>query len=212
MLLPQYPKDVTVVGMDLSAGMLAKAAEKKRESGLHNCHLVQADAMLPPFAPASFDHIMITHTITVVSDPQELVRWAGTLLKPGGQIIILNHFQSCWRVLAWFEHVLNPIFVKIGWRSDLALEDVLAGSDLEVEYCFQLRVVDLWKIVVLSHRRANRAPLAPPAPTPSVNSRISQGDQSRGTKTLGDRRQSVGRFGSSLPPHDHLTAQRLSAP
>jgi phosphatidylethanolamine/phosphatidyl-N-methylethanolamine N-methyltransferase len=174
MLLPQYPQDVIVVGMDLSAGMLAKAADKKRESELHNCHLVQADAMLPPFAPASFDHIMITHTITVVSNPQELVRWAGTLLKPGGQIIILNHFQSSWRVVAWFEHILNPMFVKIGWRSDLALEDVLSSSDLEVEYCFQLRVVDLWKIVVLSHKRMHPPQIAPPAATPSVNSRVSQ--------------------------------------
>lgn len=171
LLLPLYPKGVTVIGMDLSAGMLAKAAARKSEAGLDHCHLVQADAMLPPFAPASFDHIMITHTISVVSDPQTLVRWASRLLKPGGQIIILNHFQSSWRFMAWCERVLNPLFVKIGWRSDLALEEVLGGSDLQIEYCFQLRLIDLWKIVVLSHQRDCRPQPTPPA-APTLNSRV----------------------------------------
>ena len=125
MLLPLYPRDVTVVGMDLSSGMLAKAARKRQELGLDHCHLVRADAMLPPFAPASFDHIVITHTISVVSEPQRLIQWAASLLKPNGKIILLNHFQSTQPIVARFERVLNPLFVKIGWRSDLSLEEVL---------------------------------------------------------------------------------------
>jgi phosphatidylethanolamine/phosphatidyl-N-methylethanolamine N-methyltransferase len=165
MLLPLYPPAVTIVGMDLSAGMLAKAAEKRSGLGLDHCHLIQADAMLPPFADASFDHIMVTHVVNVVSDPQVLLRWAGRLLKPGGQIIVLNHFQSTWPVIAWFEHLLNPLFVKIGWRTDLTIEDAVAGSGLEIEYCFKMRTIDLWKIVVLTHRRprVQTSPAQPPA-------------------------------------------------
>src|SRR5687768_14446782 len=63
MTLRHYPNNVTVVGMDLSGGMLSKAADKVKEDGLTHCRLVQADAMMPPFADASFDHIMISHTI-----------------------------------------------------------------------------------------------------------------------------------------------------
>lgn len=155
MLLPIYPRDVTVVGMDLSGGMLAKAAAKRDEYGLNHCHLVRADAMLPPFAPASFDHIVITHTITVVSDPAKLIRWAAHLLKPRGRIIVLNHFLSTQPLVAWFEKVLNPLFMRIGWRSDLGLEDVLRGTDLQVEYRFKMRLVDLWQIIVLTHGLAS---------------------------------------------------------
>ena len=158
MLLPLYPKDVTVVGMDLSSGMLAKAAKKRQELGLKHCGLVRADAMLPPFADASFDHIVITHTISVVSRPDRLIQWASRLLKPGGRVVLLNHFRSTHPIVAWFEKVLNPMFVKIGWRSDLPLEDVLRGEDLHVEYRFKLRLVDLWQIVVLTH-----APAASPS-------------------------------------------------
>ncbi len=151
MLLHQYPHDVTIVGMDLSWGMLAKADKKRKELGLDHCRLVRADAMCPPFAPASFDQIMITHTISVVSDPNELVAWAMKLLKPGGRIIMLNHFLSTQPIVAWFEKVLNPMFMKIGWRSDLSLEDVLQGTDLQIEYRFKIAWFDLWQIISLTH-------------------------------------------------------------
>ncbi len=170
MLLPLYPRDVTVVGMDLSGGMLAKAAAKRDELSLEHCHLVRADAMLPPFAPSSFDQIVITHTISVVSDPGKLVRWAAQLLKPRGRIILLNHFLSTQPFVAWFEKVLNPLFMKIGWRSDLGLEDVLGGTDLKIEYRFKMRMLDLWQIIVLTHAKTNdRVPVIEAASeTPST--------------------------------------------
>jgi len=168
MLLPQYPRNITVIGMDLSGGMLAKAATKRDELELEHCHLVRADAMLPPFAPASFDQIVITHTITVVSDAAKLVQWAGKLLKPNGRIILLNHFQSTQPVLAWLEKVLNPIFMWIGWRSDLALEDVMNGTDLRIDYHFKMRLLDLWQIIVLTHPKPNAITTPTPAPVQST--------------------------------------------
>lgn len=170
LLLPKYPRNVTVVGLDISGGMLAKAAEKKRNEQLEHCHLVQGDAMLPPFAERSFDHIVITHVISVVSDPHKLLDWSARLLKPGGRIVVLNHFQSPSPFIAWFERFLNPMFVKIGWRSDLALEEVLRGSGVEMEYSFKLHSYDLWKIVVLTHRTPGSKSQAPEtaAPQPSL--------------------------------------------
>ncbi len=171
LLLPNYPRDVTVVGIDLSAGMLTKADEKKRELGLQHCHLVQGDAMLPPFAEGSFDHIVITHVVSVVSDPRKLMNWALRLLKPGGRIVMLNHFQSDHAWVAWSEKVLNPIFVKIGWRSDLALEHVLDGTDAQVEYCFKMGVIDLWRIVVLRHRQPGESVVRVQAVRPKLPNR-----------------------------------------
>ncbi len=168
MTLKHYPKDITVVGMDLSAGMLAKARKKIRRDGLDHCMLVQGDAMTPPFADHSFDHVMITHVVSVVSDPQKLMCWARRMVKPGGRIVVLNHFLSTNPFLAWWEKTLNPIFVKIGWHSDLALEDCLQGTDLTVQYNFKMSHIDLWQIVVLSELPPGQSPglipqLKPPA-------------------------------------------------
>lgn len=164
MTLKHYPKDVTVVGVDLSEGMLAKAAGKRRELGLDHCHLICGDAMLPPFADQAFDHIMITHVISVVSDPSRLIAHAMRLLKPNGRIVLLNHFQSTNPVVAWLERFFNPMFIKIGWRSDLPLDECLRGVPLRVEYRFKMGIVDLWQIVVLTHPR----PDMPPAPATSA--------------------------------------------
>ena len=150
MTLEHYRRDVTVVGLDLSMGMLAKANTKRRELGLEHCHLVQADAMLPPFAESSFDHVMITHTVSVVSDPPRLMRWAQRLVKPGGQIIVLNHFRSSNPLIGGLEKLANPLCVKIGWRSDLSLEDCIGDADLHVAYRFKVSTIDLWQIVVLT--------------------------------------------------------------
>lgn len=164
MLLPHYGKAVTVVGIDLSTRMLAKAERRRRDLNLTNCHLLQADAMWPPLQEASFDYIMMTHTISVVSDPRRLLLWAGRLLKPGGRIILLNHFQSTQPVMGWFEKLLNPFFVKcLGWKSDLYLEDLLGHIDMHVEYRFKTSLLDLWQIVVLSQAPAPMTAAPPPA-------------------------------------------------
>ena len=154
MTLRHYPRDITIIGLDLSNGMLTKAARKIKQHDLPHCQLAQGDAMRPPFADHSFDHVMITHVISVVSDPEILLHWAQRLVKPGGRIVILNHFLSTNPLIAWFEHILNPMFIKIGWRSNLPLEECLKGVDLNVQYRFKIAAVDLWQIVVLAEGAA----------------------------------------------------------
>ena len=152
MTLEHYPRDVRVVGMDLSPGMLGKAMHKKQKLGLDHVELVLGNALQTPFADHSFDHVVISHTISVVSEPNRLLREARRLVKPDGRIIVLNHFRSHRPVVGWFERVFNPIFVKIGWRSDLTLEECLDGVGLRVLYHFKTSAVDFWQIVVLTPR------------------------------------------------------------
>ncbi len=158
MTFEHYPKNVSVVGIDLSSGMLHKAARKIDKQQLNHCTLVQGDAMRPPFADHSFDHVMITHVISVVSDPQKLLHWAQRLVKPGGRIVVLNHFLAGNLMVATIERALNPLFVRIGWRSDLSMAECLRGQDLslQVQYRFKLSAIDLWQIVVLSDQPASR--------------------------------------------------------
>jgi len=161
MTLPYYPPGVHVVGMDLSAGMLEKAREKAEREDLAGVELVQGDAMHPPFAPRSFDHVLVTHVISVVSDPARLLRVARTLVKPGGRVVILNHFASAHPVVRGFERLLNPIFLRVGWKSDLDLVEVLRACPMGLEYQFKLGWLDLWRIVVLSDSPTAAPALAP---------------------------------------------------
>lgn len=153
--LNSYPGDRgRIVGVDLSAGMLAEARKKIAGRRMHNASVFQADAMRLPFADDTFDHVFISHVISVVSDPFKLVVEAQRVAKPGARIIILNHFQSTNRFIAMVEKWLCPLCTKLGWRSDLPLQDLVRRTGLEVDYRYQLSAVDLWETVVTTNNKS----------------------------------------------------------
>src|SRR3954468_20585988 len=150
-----YPTDRgRIIGVDLSAGMLREARKKVRERGLHNADIFQANALQLPFADDTFDHVFISHVITVVSDPYLLVREAQRVCKPGARIVIVNHFQSTNRFIGMVEKWLCPLCTKLGWRSDLALQDLIRRTGVEIDYRYKLESIDLWETVVINNTKS----------------------------------------------------------
>ena len=153
--LDYYPTNVgQVTGIDLSGGMLRKAREKIRDTSRPNATVFQADALHLPFAPDTFDHVFISHVISVVSDPYRLVQEAQRVAKPGARIVIVNHFQSTNRFIAMVEKWLCPLCTKLGWRSDLALQDLIRRTGVEIDYRFKLDSIDLWETVVMTNTKS----------------------------------------------------------
>ncbi len=149
-----YPNRGRVVGVDLSAGMLREARKKVRERGLSRATVFQANALELPFADDTFDHVFISHVISVVSDPYRLVQEAQRVAKPNARIVIVNHFQSTNRFLALIEKWLCPLCTKLGWRSDLALQDLVRRTGVEVDYRYKLESIDLWETVVMTNNKS----------------------------------------------------------
>ena len=155
-----YPKDRgKVVGIDLSSGMLRKAREKVREQNRDNAVVFQADAMRLPFGDDTFDYVFISHVISVVSDPYRLVQEAQRVAKCGARIVIVNHFQSTNRFLAMLEKWLCPLCTKLGWRSDLALQDLVRRTGAEIDYRYKLESIDLWETVVMTNNKSAIQPI-----------------------------------------------------
>lgn len=153
--LDYYPADRgQITGIDLSGGMLRKAREKIRDTQRPNANVFQADALHLPFAPDTFDHVFISHVISVVSDPYRLVQEAQRVAKPGARIVIVNHFQSTNRFIAMVEKWLCPLCTKLGWRSDLALQDLIRRTGVEIDYRFKLDSIDLWETVVMTNNKS----------------------------------------------------------
>jgi len=148
------PNRGRIIGIDLSSGMLREARKKIRERGLVNTTVFQADAMQLPFGDNTFDHVFVSHVISVVSDPYRLVREAQRVAKPGSRIVIVNHFQSTNRLIAMVEKWLCPLCTRLGWRSDLALQDLIRRTGAEVDYRYKLESLDLWETVVMSNNKA----------------------------------------------------------
>jgi phosphatidylethanolamine/phosphatidyl-N-methylethanolamine N-methyltransferase len=149
-----YPDRGRIVGVDLSAGMHREARKKIEERRLRHATVFQADALRLPFADDTFDHVFISHVISVVSDPCLLIREAQRVAKPDARIVIVNHFQSTNRFIALVEKWLCPLCTRLGWRSDLALQDLVRRTGVEVDYRYKLESIDLWETVVMTNNKS----------------------------------------------------------
>jgi phosphatidylethanolamine/phosphatidyl-N-methylethanolamine N-methyltransferase len=152
--LPSYPQHARIFGVDLSSGMLREARKKIAQRNMTHATVFQADAMRLPFADDTFDHVFISHVISVVSDPCKLVMEAQRVAKPGARIVILNHFQSTNRFIALIENWLCPLCTKLGWRTDLALQDLINRTGVTVDYRYKLDSIDLWETVVINNDKS----------------------------------------------------------
>lgn len=159
--LSYYPNRGRIIGVDLSGGMLREARKKIITRGLNHATVIQADALRLPFADDTFDHVFMSHVISVVSDPYQLIREAQRVCKSGARIVLVNHFQSTNRFVALIEKWLCPLCTKLGWRSDLALQDLIRRTKVEIDYRYKLESIDLWETVVISNNKSAIGTAAP---------------------------------------------------
>jgi phosphatidylethanolamine/phosphatidyl-N-methylethanolamine N-methyltransferase len=142
-----YPRDCSVVGIDLSSSMLEKARDRVWRKGLRNVRLQEMDAAHMTFADDSFDIVYAPYLISVVPDPVAVAREMRRVCRPGGRIIVLNHFRSPNRLLAWIERAISPFTVHIGFKSDLDLPAFLAQAELEPISIEKVNIPRLWSLV-----------------------------------------------------------------
>ncbi|WP_071674812.1 class I SAM-dependent methyltransferase [Nioella nitratireducens] len=132
--LPFYGADVSVTGVDFSEDMLARAREKVRELGLRQVvDLRQMDARALDFPDDHFDIVTAMHVLSVVPDPEQVMSEIARVCKPGGQVVIANHFARDRGILAMLERITAPLENVLGWHSDFELDRVLQEPDLSVE-------------------------------------------------------------------------------
>ncbi|MEE8423389.1 MAG: methyltransferase domain-containing protein [Thermodesulfobacteriota bacterium] len=145
--LPVYPDFCKVTGIDLSDQMLGKARNKAKKLGLSNIQLQQMDAMNIEFPDNSFDKVFLSHVVSVVPDPRKTIDEVKRVCKPGGNIVIVNHFQSPNKFVAKIEDFITPVCKRLGWRTDLSLADLLRESGLRVAKTYKIKKIDFWSIV-----------------------------------------------------------------
>ena len=98
---------------------------------------MEMDALQLEFADDSFDYVMAFHVVTVVPDPVRMVAEAKRVCKPGGKIVIVNHFTSDLRLLGALTAALDPVTRWLGWRTNLRLKSFIENTDLTVEKAYK---------------------------------------------------------------------------
>jgi phosphatidylethanolamine/phosphatidyl-N-methylethanolamine N-methyltransferase len=145
-----YPKDCAVTGIDLSSSMLEKARDRVARKDVKNVRLLQMDAANLKFADDTFDIVYAPYVISVVPDPVSVAREMHRVCRPGGRIIILNHFRSKNPVMASIERAISPFTVHVGFKSDLDLPAFLKQAELEPLSIDKVNVPRIWSLVTCS--------------------------------------------------------------
>jgi phosphatidylethanolamine/phosphatidyl-N-methylethanolamine N-methyltransferase len=129
--LPTYGRHLEIVGIDLSPEMLEKARERVAAEGLANvAGLHEMDASDLKFPDASFDTVVAMYVMTVVPDPEKVMRELSRVCRPGGEVIIVNHFSAEEGMRGWVERRMAPFADMLGWRPVFDVERVLVCDDL----------------------------------------------------------------------------------
>jgi phosphatidylethanolamine/phosphatidyl-N-methylethanolamine N-methyltransferase len=117
--LPAYAATNRLVGVDISEPMLRKAQERVAEQKLTNVEvLAVTDAARLPFPDASFDVIVGQYLITAVPDPEATLDEFARVLRPGGEIVLVNHIGAEAGLRRSFEQWFAPVARRLGWRPE----------------------------------------------------------------------------------------------
>jgi phosphatidylethanolamine/phosphatidyl-N-methylethanolamine N-methyltransferase len=117
--LPDYSRKHRVVGLDISEPMLRKAQERVAEQKLTNVEMLAVmDAERLALADASFDVVIAQYVITAVPNPEGTLDEFVRVLKPGGEIVLVNHIGAEMGPRRWFELGFAPVARKLGWRPE----------------------------------------------------------------------------------------------
>ena len=128
--LPHYAAEKRITGIDLSAEMLERAQARVTAEGLDNVEaLLVLDAEDTGFAAGQFDIAVAMFVASVVPHPRALLAEMCRVVRPGGHILLINHFAAKAGPRWWVERALAPASRALGWHPDFAVEALFPGDE-----------------------------------------------------------------------------------
>jgi len=146
--LAGYPAECRIVGIDLSHDMLDRARERAAALPRHQIAIEHMNAERMRFPDGAFDCVTLPYVLSVTPRPAELVREVRRVCKPGGTIIVLNHFSGS-RLWWLLERAVRSAAEHVGFRSDFRYDDQILAHDWQVLGVEPVNLFGLSKLVVL---------------------------------------------------------------
>jgi phosphatidylethanolamine/phosphatidyl-N-methylethanolamine N-methyltransferase len=152
--LGTYPAGAEITAIDISEPMLERARRQADKLPRNRISIHRMDAQAMAFADGSFDHVIAPYVISVVPDPHRVMQEIRRVCRPGGTVIVVNHFvhENSW--VRAFERCATPLTRRIGFRLDTPAETVVAAPGFDLQSVQAVNLFGLWKLAVLTRRES----------------------------------------------------------
>jgi phosphatidylethanolamine/phosphatidyl-N-methylethanolamine N-methyltransferase len=154
--LAAYPRHCQLTGIDLAPEMLARARRRALRLGWSDIDLRVGDAQNLEFPDGTFDYVTSFHVVSVVPDHEQMMREMHRVCRPGGTVVIINHFRSERQTIASVVDRLDPITRKLGWRTTLRVWDLFHSAPLELVHRYKTSPQSLFTVLI-ARRPEHRA-------------------------------------------------------
>jgi ubiquinone/menaquinone biosynthesis C-methylase UbiE len=118
-----YDASTEITGIDMSEPMISRARERLargRYSFVKDLAVMDASDL--EFPDATFDCVVGQFVITLVADPERVLSECARVVKPGGQIILVNHLYSERGLAATIERILAQKARRLGLRPEFPFQ------------------------------------------------------------------------------------------
>jgi len=117
--LMDFSRGNRIVGVDISEPMLRRARRRVIEADLDNVEcLAVMDAERLGFPDNFFDVVVAQYVITAVPNPEGTLDEFARVLRPGGEIVLVNHIGAENGPRRLFEQCFAPLARRLGWRPE----------------------------------------------------------------------------------------------
>lgn len=185
-----YRPGVTVVGIDVDAGMLARARTRAATASA-TVLLAAADAEALPFRDGAFDDAVVGLALCTIPHPGTALTEVRRTVRAGGAVRLLEHVRATNRFAARVQDWLTPVWQRLAGGCHLNRDAVTAvkRAGFEVEHVTSHAWGLVLEILARASPRVNRQPSIAPnawtsaygplAPTSADRRDVAAGDTSR---------------------------------